>query len=381
MSRISGLVGRVLASAPRSTRHKLHAVRFGRLIESLRRLVELGDDASDKLGGEWILDRSYVASFVGRTLDRAREIVFDSAVLAGDQSAELHARLDAVRSSLDRLMTAWRPGVGKGPAAVSPESGADGETTGGAHLAEPEYRLLRAAIQRLALTADATPGAGSSPTAPRLVEVVQEAHDRALSSFEDLHFRSWGRRAGRSLVGSGFPGPIRVVDSGGGVVGAHREWNSSVSWERVGSEPLRALLGPLAMSDPGHSSSPPGLVPAALAILREGRSTFAVNWPTGTLLVDARLEDQAAANFVYCAFRGEPTGCAEGLESALAESGFRRLELGTGLTGWITGRPPDDTRDVLGQMGRSLEALVLDPPGASRVPRPFSRTRSGEWRA
>ena len=65
MSRISGLVGRVLASPPRSTRHKLHAVRFGRLIESLRRLVELGDDASDKLGGEWILDRSYVASFVG----------------------------------------------------------------------------------------------------------------------------------------------------------------------------------------------------------------------------------------------------------------------------------------------------------------------------
>ena len=81
-------------------------------------------------------------------------------MLAGDQSAELHARLDAVRSSLDRLMTAWRPGVGKGPAAVSPESGADGETTGGAHLAEPEYRLLRAAIQRLALTAAATPGAG-----------------------------------------------------------------------------------------------------------------------------------------------------------------------------------------------------------------------------
>jgi hypothetical protein len=373
VSRISGLVGRVLANPPRSTRHKLHAVRFGRLVGSLRRLVELGDDASDKLGGEWILDRSYVASFVGRTLDRAREIVFDSAVLTGDQSAELHARLDAVRSSLGRLMTAWRPGVGKGPAA-------DGETTGGAHPVEPEYRLLHAAIQRLALTADATPAAGSA-TAPRLAVVVREAHERALRSFEDLHFRSWGRRAGLSLVGSGFPGPIRVVDSGGGVVGANRPWSSSVGWERVGSEPLRALLGPLALSDRGHSSSPPAPGPAALAILREGRSTVAVNWPTGTLLIDARLEDHAAANFVYCALRGEPTGCAEGLESALAESGFRRLELGPGLTGWMTGRTPDDTRDALGQMGRSLEALLLDPPGASRTPRPFSRTRSGEWRA
>lgn len=381
MSRISGLVGRVLASPPRSTRHKLHAVRFGRLIGSLCRLVELSDDASDKLGGEWILDRSYVASFVGRTLDRARQIVFDSAVLTGDPSAELHARLDGVRGSLDRLMAARPPGVGEGSTVVPPESGADGETTGGAHLEEPEYRLLHTAIQRLALTADMTPGPGSSPTVPRLAEVVQEAHERALRSFEDLHFRSWGRRAGLSLVGSGFPGPVRVVDSGGGVVRANRDWGSSVSWERVGSEPLRALLGPLATSDRGHSGSPPGPGPVALAILGKDRATVAVDWPTGALLVDARLEDHAAASFVYCALRGEPTGCAEGLESALAESGFRRLELGPGLTGWMTGRTLGDTRDVLGRMGRSLEALLLDPPGASRAPRPLSRTRSGEWRA
>jgi hypothetical protein len=356
-------------------------VRFGRLIESLRRLVELGDDAFDKLGGEWILDRSYVASFVGRTLDRAREIVFDSAVLTGDQSGELHARLDAVRSSLDRLMTAWRPAVGTGPAAESPESGADGEATGGAHLAEPEYRLLHAAIQRLALTADATPGERLAPTTPRLAEVVQEAHDRALRSFEDLHFRSWGRRAGLRLVGSGFPGPIRVVDSGGGVAPASRGWGSSASWERIHSEPLRALLGPLAAADRGPSSSPPGPGPHTLAVLDEGRATVAVNWPTGALLIDARLEDHAAANSVYCAFRGEATGRAEGLESAFAGSGFRRLELGPGMTGWMTGRTRGETRGMLGRMGRSLEALLPDPRGTSRAPRSTGRTRSGEWRA
>jgi hypothetical protein len=375
VSRVSGLVDRVLASPARSTRHRLHAVRFGRLIGSLRHLVELGDDASEKLRGEWILDRSYVASFAGRTLDRAREIVFDSAVLTGDASAALHGRLDAVRANLDRLMAEGPSGFAEGPTVVPRESGA-----GGARLEEPEYRLLHAAIQSLALTADTTSGPGSSPTAPRLAGLVQEAHERALQSFEGLHLRSWGRLAGLSLTGSGFPVPVRIVDSGGGVIPAHREWGSRVGWERVGSEPLRALLGPLAGSDRGSSSSLPGPGPRALAVLGEGRSTVSVNWKAGGLLIDARLEDHAPANLVYCALRGEPPGRAEGLEAVLDESGFRRLQLGPGLTGWMTGRTPGDTRDVLGRIGECLEGLLPGPRGASRA-RPLGPARSGEWRA
>jgi hypothetical protein len=381
VARISGLVGRVLASPPRSARHKLHQVRFGRLIGSLLHFVELSDDASDKLGGEWILDRSYVASFVGRTLDRAREIVFDSAVLTGDHSAELHARLDAVRADLGRLMSTWPPRGDKGSTAMPLESGGDGAKKEPSHVEEPEYRLLRAAIRRLALTPDTMPGSASSPTVPHLAEVVQEAHERALRSFEGLHFRSWGQRAGSTLVGSGFPAPVRVVDSGGGVAPAHRAWGSSVGWERVDSAPLRALLGPLVTSDRRRSSVSPEPGSFALAVLGAGRSTVALNWPTGALLVDARLEDHAAANFVYCALRSTPMGRGEGLERVLTQSGFRQLDLGVGTTGWMSGQTPDDTRDVLGRMGRSLEALLLDRPSASRVPRrPLSRTSSGVWR-
>jgi len=349
-------------------------VRFGRLIGSLRRLVELGDDASDKLGGEWILDRSYVASFVGRTLARAREIVFDSAVLTGDESAELYARLDAVRGSLDRLMAARQAGSGEGPTVVPPGSAADEETTGGAHLEEPEYRLLHAAIRRLALTADPTPGPASSPTGPRLAEVVQEAHERALRSFEGLHFRSWGRRAGRPLVGSGLPGPVRVVDVGGGTAPpGEGEWRSTLSWRRIRSSPLRALLEP----PPGTSEA--GLAPsrgpqsATLAIITEEHATVDVAWTGGGLLVDACLGEHAAANFVYCTLRGDPPGSPESLRIAVTREGFRFFDLGKGLTVRLQGRDDEETRRTLGRLGGALGALLQGPVDGSG--RPASRAR------
>ena len=346
MSRISGLVDRVRARPPRSTRHKLHAVRFGRLIGSLCRLVELGDDASDKLGGDWILDRSYVASFVQRTLDCAREVVFDSAVLSGEESAGLLARLDAVRGALARLMARTPPG----PAV-------DREAIGGERVEEPEYRLLRAVIARLTVPSSATLPPRQPAAVADLAEVLQDAHERALRSFEGLHFRSWGRRAGCALVESGFPGPLRVVESGAGVSPApDREWRSRVGWRQVDSRPLRALLEPLASSRPGRDLSPPSST--ALAILAEEWSTLAVAWPAGALVIHARLEEHAAANSIYCALRGDPPGSAQPLAAALTQSGFRLLALGPGLTGWVAGGDEVGTRTALGRIGPSLEGLL-----------------------
>ncbi len=349
MSRISALAGRFRGGAPRSTRHKLHAVRFRRLIEGLCRIIELGDDASDKLGGDWILDRSYVASFVQRTLDRARQVVFDSAVLTGDASPELGAGLDAVRSDLARLTTAPPPSVGGGEAA-------------GGGLEEPEYRLLRAAIGRLAPPSSATLATGGSATAPSLAEVLQEAHERALRSFDSLHFRSWGRRAGCVVLESGFPGSLRVVEAGGGMSRApDREWRSRVRWSQVRSRPLRALLEPLTPLGQGQTLAPPS--PTALAILAEERSTLTVGWPEGALVIDARLEEHATANFVYCALRGESPGSAGALAGALTESGFHLQELGPGLTGWMGGGDATATRTALGRMGGSLEELLRKRSG------------------
>ncbi len=362
MSRLSRLAGRILATMPRPPRHKVHTVRFRRLIRNLRELVELSEDATDKLGGEWILDRSYVATFVSRTLDLAREIVFDSNVLAGAPSAELHARLDAVRASLGRLMAARPPAVGEEPTPGPRASVGGGETAGGAHPEEPEYRLLRAAIRLLALTGDTTPGRGSSPMGPRLAEVVREAHERALRSFEGLRCESWGRHAGRSLVGSGFPAPVRVVDVGGGTASAgESEWRPRLDWHRVRSAPLRVLL------EGAHASGgTSGRGAHALAVVTEEHATVDVGWPEGILLVDAGLGEHAAANGVYCALREASSRSGEPVRAVVAREGFRRLDLGPGLTAWLQGRGPEESRRALGRLGGAVGALLREPERSYR---------------
>jgi hypothetical protein len=337
------LVGRFVGTSPRHPRQRLHAVRFGRLTASLRALVELGDDARDKLGGEWILDRSYVATLVQQSLARAREIVFDSTVLGGPDRVDLFSRLDAVHGRLDRLLAGRAEGAAVEPGllpADSPE--------------EPEYSLLRAALGILDLTSRPP-----SPGVPHLAEVVAEAHEGALLSFRDLHEESWGRRAGRPLGGTGFPGPLRAVG-------------------RDRSRPLQALLAPLVAVGTG-GAAPPHL--AALAVLDEESCLLSVQWRTGTLLVDARCGEHPPANGVYCVFRGDAPGDTASLEEAFGEARLRRLELGPGWTGWRAGQDQAETHDALGGLGRSLGALLREGAPSSRHPRPLDRTPSGEWRA
>jgi phosphohistidine swiveling domain-containing protein len=599
VSRLSGWAARLLATGSQSGRHKLHVLRFGRLTENLAALVELCDDATQKLGGQWVLDRRYVASFARGALDLARQIVFDSGVMAGDVSSEHYTVLDSVRRSVDELLAApapaehraepllaelgldeaarvggpeppgslsgvlltsdpdrplsmrleispgdethvvprhptddapdrasdtfaplarmglvverlagrpqriaWRR-AGAGFAVVEREdlaspvadppsgprlaaalhsretvfrdagsvavaglavgrvrrgSGKDvsdaarpcvlvldsagtlsreawrdaaavlvvrgpveepwlatarewcvpvllglgaagrglkeGETvTVDAqegvvyrglveelvlyHLAEPaslqrepEYGLLREAIRRVAPPpgAGVRYDAGPDPVVSPLVGVLRAAHERALASFGALHFGPRGRRAGTDLRGALFPGSLRVVDAGGGTspAGDHG-WRPGVTWDRIRSQALRALLEPLSPAEPGPAPSPGRPAPAALAVLTEERATLHVEWPGGAVLVEASLGENPTANTVYCALRGTPVGDEEPMRRSVIESGFRLLDLGPGLTGWMRARDLEETRRILWRVGRSLGTLLAEPARARRV--------------
>jgi phosphohistidine swiveling domain-containing protein len=600
VSRLSGWLARFLATAPRGARHKLHVLRFGRLTQNLAALVERCDDATRKLGGQWVLDRRYVASFAQGALELARQIVFDSGVMAGDVSSEHYAGLDSVRRGVDGLLATpapaerrgepLRPERGPGEAARvrGPEPSASssgvlltsdpdrplsmrleiargGEThvlprhptedapdrvpdgfaplarmalvverlagrpqriawrrtgtgfavverqdlgspvaeapwgprlaealrsretvlrdagsvavagfavgrvrrgTGGEareaarpcvlvldgaatlpreawrdaaavlvtrgpvgeswlaaarewcvpvllglgaageglkegetvtvdaqegvvyrglveelvlyHLAEPaclqrepEYGLLREVIRRVA----PPPGVGvgdeahPDPVASPLDEVLRAAHERALASFGALHVGPWGRRAGMVVRGTPFPGSLRVVDVGAGTspAGDHA-WRSRLTWERIRSRPLLALLEPLSPADPETASWPGRPPPTALAVLSEERATLHVEWRGGAALVEASLGEDPTANTVYCALRGTPVGEEQRLRRSVVESGFRLLDLGPGLTGWMRSRDLDETRRVLRRVGRSLGTLLTEPARAREHP-------------
>jgi hypothetical protein len=224
------------------------------------------------------------------------------------------------------------------------------------HQAEPEYRLLREAIRRVAPSSDSI-----------LAEVLRGAHERALGSFGALHFGAWGRREGKALRGAGLPGAVWVVDAGGGVSppGEH-DWRTGLAWPRVRCEPLRALLEPLMRTRPEPGPPPREPRPATLAVLAEERAVVHVEWPTGTLLVDAGLGEHPSADTIYCALRGTPLGDSEPFREAIVEAGFHLLDLGVGLTGWVHARDLEDTRRALGQMGRALGTLLSEPAPASR---------------
>jgi hypothetical protein len=112
------------------------------------------------------------------------------------------------------------------------------------------------------------------------------------------------------------------------------------------------------------------MAPTALAVLTEEGANVDIEWPEAALLLDARLGDHAATNSVYCAFRSprraEPP---EPLRRALRESGFRLLDLGTGLTGWVVGRAQEETGHVLHRLGRAL-VETLDSSGEETGARP-----------
>jgi hypothetical protein len=328
-------------------------VRFRRLVRNLRELQDLSEDAADKLRGEWILDRSYVAAFVAEALDRAREVVFDAAVLTAAPSSELYARLDAVRGVLARLMAAP-------PTALPCVEGAGGEWANAAHLQEPEYRLLHGAVQRLAL-ADETMSRPRHSREPRLAGVVRDAHEGALRSMERLRLESWGRRAGRPLMGTSLPGRVRVVDVGGGAAPpGERVWRSRLEWSRIRSAPLRAL----AEAASGVGRECPGA--HALAVVSEEHATVDLAWPGGAFLIDACLGEHAAGNLVYCALRGGSTQGGVAVGRIVDDEGFSRPGLGPGLTAWVRGRGYEESRRALRRLGGAMSTLVGTEEKAAR---------------
>ena len=106
----------------------LQTIRFKKLLENARGVLDLFADGREKLQGEYIFDRHYVVSLIDSVLDRLKMMVYDAAVLVPAHGEALFAAYDAHKQAARKLILPGR--------AVSTGSDFD----------DPEYQLLAEAL-------------------------------------------------------------------------------------------------------------------------------------------------------------------------------------------------------------------------------------------
>jgi pyruvate,water dikinase len=89
---------------------KLRTTRFRQLLRSYGTLLALLDDAAEKQGGGFVLDRQYVVALVERVAELADAVVFDLNVLTSQQNLAFYEAVDRVRSELRKTL-AQEPGA------------------------------------------------------------------------------------------------------------------------------------------------------------------------------------------------------------------------------------------------------------------------------
>lgn len=108
----------------------LQAIRFRKLLENARGVLDLFADGREKIQGEYIFDRHYVVSLIDSVLDRLGMMVFDAGVLVPGHGEDLYAVFDNHKLTARQLIDA-----------------SAGELTGTPGFDDPEYQLLANALQ------------------------------------------------------------------------------------------------------------------------------------------------------------------------------------------------------------------------------------------
>lgn len=99
---------------------KLRTTRFRQLLRSYGTMLELLDDAAEKQGGGFVLDRQYVVALAEQVAELADAVVFDLNVVTSQQHLAFYGAVDRLRSEL-RGVLAQEPR--SGPEARSERNG------------------------------------------------------------------------------------------------------------------------------------------------------------------------------------------------------------------------------------------------------------------
>jgi hypothetical protein len=332
----------------------LETIRFRKLLENARALLDLFEDGHEKMAGEYILDSHYVTSLVESVAERLGMMAYDACVLVPEAGSTLYSKYDQLRSRAEEMVGLFE------------SSGWRAASTGGVDdAASPddlEYQMLSEALQWMD---GESSGAGST-----VMDFMRQTFDLVIGEQSE---RDGGRseavlsRASSARRGS----PVHVIEL----------WRDP----QEGPVPLRSLTD--------ISCHPLRLM--LLEASSNGSPTARGTRPDGPVWIAAVSDDQLS----LLAFRGglrfrlETTASgsrtsdfifvfADGsipVESILP-GGFHVDRTGSGRLAWLVRASPKTVEDSLIAIGRSL---LSDPAKwiGERPSRPGRKGKDGKKEA
>ncbi len=289
----------------------LQIVRLRRLLEHTRRVMNLVEDAREKLEGEYIFDRHYILALVDRAMEELGRVVYHGAVVCPAKRDAFYDRHDAVRDRSRELFEEGR----------WDSRGLEVEDSLEASV---EFRMLSAAIEWM----EGVEGERSS-----VLALMFEVVDAVLGSVEGVQpvsSRLW------EVVVSGVRHRIAWVDL------ELVEEGEGESVVPLNSAPLRVLLGgaeSLVEGGGGRGADWIAAVSGDQVSFFKGTGAGG-----GWVYVEAALTGHAASDYLLVYDRGD---------LALPE-GLKRRETAGGVVWWLYDVDRADLEQVLARVGGIL---------------------------
>ena len=136
---------------------KLRLNRWRHLLRAEEFFLTQLTDMEQKLSGDYILDRQYILSGVGRLFQQAYQVAYDVGVLGGQEDIQIYTQLDELREKISDYLNAW-PLLRDGPAVIPLSKRVDGRAEQVGEMGVNLFEVLRK---------------GSSPLVPGFIITVQ----------------------------------------------------------------------------------------------------------------------------------------------------------------------------------------------------------------
>ncbi len=279
------------------TRARLSFTRFRKLLENTRAALNLVEDGSEKLSGDYIFDNHYVAALADAVKEQAGRMVYDAVVLAPEGGQDLWEARDDFAAAIPK-------GPFSDPAGVR----------------EPEYAFLAEVVRWMSEGESSIPG------------IMAKIYDHVIPKLAPEEFLALAENAGR--------GGIALIDL----------WPKAAAdpAKPAAPSPVRSRPLSLMLMEGGGGAAREALEASWLALTEpESLDLRGRGLPAG-IVAAATLGGSMDTDFIFVFV---PHGA---VSADLFPPGFHRQKTGLGVMGWIYDAAHKDLEAALAHLGKRV---------------------------